>query len=68
MAVEMVSDLMTVTEAARALRCSESAIRNWAAQGHLTGFRTFGGHLRLDRRPIEALAERRVLGRQPKSA
>jgi len=68
MAIEMASDLMTVAEAARTLRCSESAIRMWAAEGRLSGFRTFGGHLRLDRRIIEALAERRILGPNPKSA
>lgn len=49
-------DLITVSEAARILAVSDSAVRRACDSGLLTFRRTPGGHRRIDRKAVEQLA------------
>lgn len=55
------SDQLLVKEAAALLRVHPNTVRNWVHIGFLTDVRVPGSrHIRLDRREVEAVAQRRA--------
>lgn len=51
---------LTTRQAARRLGVAVSTVQKWAEEGRLTGWRTAGGHRRLEPQSVEALAGARA--------
>lgn len=51
----LTTDLLTPGEVATMFRVHPKTVTRWAAAGHLTAFRTLGGHRRFSRTQVEVL-------------